>query len=172
LPIPGLAGHRRDDDRVHRFLGAVDCQQFEDVGDLLVPAGEVGDRRGQQARHHAFRPEPECGPTGGRLELVPMPAGQLQCVGQPPDRVRVGPADPVAFEVAQGPFAQPSPFGQLLLGEPEPPTVRPHQPTQRHVVTGPAGCLNILLHVPLRRLLCLGLWVLCPCRPGQRVYRH
>jgi hypothetical protein len=85
---------------VHRFLGAVDCQQFEDVGDLLVPAGEVGDRRGQQARRRRLRGDFRRDPAGGRLELVPVSTGQLQRIGEAADGVRVGPPDPPAFQVA------------------------------------------------------------------------
>jgi hypothetical protein len=60
----------------------------------------------------------------------PSRAGQLQGIGQPPDGVRVRPADPAPLQVPQRPLAQPGPLGQRLLGQPQPRPVRPHQPTQ------------------------------------------
>jgi hypothetical protein len=166
LADPGLAGHRRDDDRVRWFLGAVAGQQPEDAGDLLLAAGEVDDRRGQQARHRRLRGHVRRDPAGGRLELVAVGTGQLQGVSQPPDGVRIGPADPAPFQVAQGPLAQPRPLGQLLLGEPQSATVPPYQPTQRELPSGRVGCVNLLMHVPSggsHGRCC----ALCPCRPGQ-----
>ena len=144
LADPGFAGHRRDDDRV-RAVEAARCQQLEDLGDLRLAAGEVGHRRGQQAWHRPLRSQPGPDPAGRRLQLVPVPAGQLQGVGQPPDGVLIGPADPAGLQVAQGPLAQPGPLRQLLLGERQPHAVRPQQPPEALLIE-PGGLAGSPCH--------------------------
>src|SRR5207253_7246094 len=53
-----------------------------------------------------------------RLELQGLSVGKPQCVHEPLQGVGVGAVNDVALQIADGPSADLSAFGQLLLGQP------------------------------------------------------
>ena len=120
------------------------------------PAASGSARPAPRGRRECCsHPSPEPAGTGPGPHPDPVAAlstlkidVQLQGVGQPPDGVGIGPADPAGLQVAQGPLAQPSSVGHLLLSEAQSRTVRPHQPTQRRLDDGRTRSVSVSLHVP------------------------
>jgi hypothetical protein len=118
LAHPCRADQRRDHHSPRRVSVAEHARQGIK---LRGPAGEVAYRGRQLAGHHRrgrlsgnrYRRDRAVG-----APIVAARLAQAQRRGDQLDRTAARPADEAAFDIADGPHAQPSPLREILLGEP------------------------------------------------------